>query len=143
MKMSDIAVKFLLSDIESKDILEVACGCAEFSVSAASYANSVMCIDIDDSRLPVCLPEKVHFDSMDASNMSYPNNSFDTIVIYNAFYHIYSQWERIEKECMRLLKPSGKLYIISSWKLDTSLMDDTFTDKVERHNSFSYIALNK
>lgn len=51
MKKTDALVKKLTSDIENKDVLEVACGTADFSVSAAQLANSVSCIDLDDSRL--------------------------------------------------------------------------------------------
>lgn len=50
MKKADIIVQLLSSDIIDKKILEVACGCAELSISAARYAHSVSCIDIDDSR---------------------------------------------------------------------------------------------
>ena len=35
MKKTDALVNMLISDIESKEVLEVACGAADFSVSAA------------------------------------------------------------------------------------------------------------
>ena len=127
MKKTDILVKMLASDIESKDILEVACGTADFSVSAAKIANRVSCIDLDDSRLnDLSEQERITFQIMDAANMSFPDRVFDTIVIYNAFFHIQSQWNEIEKECKRVLKRSGIIYIVGTWKLDTNLMADVF-----------------
>ena len=49
MKKTDRLVNILASDIEHKDVLEVACGAADFSISAARIANRVSCIDLDDS----------------------------------------------------------------------------------------------
>ena len=56
MKKTDLLVSLLMQDIADQKILEVACGCAEFSVSAARYAHSVSCIDIDGSRASEHLP---------------------------------------------------------------------------------------
>ena len=120
MKKTDVIVQLLSFDIVDKKILEVACGCAELSISAARYAQSVSCIDIDDSRLSNILPHNVCFEVMDASQMSYSSSSFDTIILYNAFSHIYSQWDSIKNECMRVLKSSGAIYLVSTWKLDIS-----------------------
>jgi len=87
MKKTDRLVNILASDIEHKDVLEVACGAADFSISAARIANMVSCIDLDDSRLNNQVKQNnVRFQIMDASNMSYSDNEFDTIVIYNAFF---------------------------------------------------------
>ena len=142
-KKTDIIVKLLASDIVGKSILEVACGCAELSISAARDANDVYCIDIDDSRLPDVLPENIYFEKMDASNMRYSEESFDTIIIYNAFYHIYAQWDSIKKECLRVLKPAGKLFIISTWKLDNALMNDVFNEDLKKHKDFLIAELSK
>ncbi len=110
MKKTDTLVNLLTSDIKNKDILEVACGAADFSVSAAQIANSVSCIDLDDSRLNNQVKQnKILFQIMNASNMSYSDNVFDTVVIYNAFFHIQSQWGVIERECKRVMKGTGKI----------------------------------
>lgn len=42
MKKTDKLVQLLNSHIEDKDILEVACGGAEFSISASTMAKSVV-----------------------------------------------------------------------------------------------------
>lgn len=132
MKKTDCIVRLLKSDIENKDILEVACGTADFSISASAFANSVSCIDLDDSRLnPIIKQSDVRFQLMDACKMKYPDHAFDTIVIYNAYYHIQTQWKEIEKECKRVLRSNGCIYIIGTWKLDTSIMQDQYGDKAE------------
>lgn len=110
MKKTDIIVQLLSSDMVDKNVLEVACGCADLSISAAHYAHSIFCIDVDDSKLSDNLPQNVCFEIMDASQMSYLSSSFDTIILYNAFSHIYSQWDAIKEECMRVIKSSGTIY---------------------------------
>ena len=137
MKKTDRIVRLLKSDIENKDILEVACGTADFSIAASAFANSVSCIDLDDSRLnPIIKQSDVRFQLMDASKMKYSDHAFDTIIIYNAYYHIQAQWKEIEKECKRVLRSKGCIYIIGTWKLDTSIMQDDYGDKAEWHDDF-------
>ena len=80
MKNTDILVKLLRADIENKMVLEVACGAADFSVSASAYSDSVYCIDLDARRLNSSLKEKLHFQIMDASKMDYADDTFDTII---------------------------------------------------------------
>lgn len=41
MKKTDLAVQLLLFEIENKQILEAACGRAEFTSSTSVYAQSV------------------------------------------------------------------------------------------------------
>lgn len=143
MKKTDIIVQLLSDDMRGKNILEVACGCAELSVSAAHYAHSVSCIDIDDSRLPDTLPHNVCFELMDATQMRYLSNSFDTVILYNAFSHVYPQWDFIKDECMRVLKPSGVLYIVSTWKLDVSIMTNVFSNSAVWKKDFLIVKLTK
>lgn len=144
MKKTDTLVNMFASDIAHKDILEVACGAADFSVSAAHIANSVSCIDIDDSRLNnQVMQNNIRFQIMDASKMLYSENKFDTIVIYNSFFHIQSQWDIIEKECKRVIKGTGKIYIIGTWSLDTNLMIDTFGDNAIWHDGFLIVKMTK
>lgn len=79
--------------------------------------------------------------------MSYPDETFDSIFIYNAFAHIDRQWKAIEIECKCVLKNNGKIYIIGSWKIDISLMDSVFSDngecKLKRNGEFLIAELSK
>ena len=97
MKKTDTFVKLIESEIKNKDVLEVACGGAEFSVSASRLAHCVHCIDLDASRLgDLNLPDNVHFSIMDASKMSFHDWQFDTVVLYNAFFHVQTEWDIIK-----------------------------------------------
>ena len=144
MKKTDALVNMLISDIESKEVLEVACGAADFSVSAARAATHVSCIDLDACRLNhLDKQENVTFQIMDAARMSYPDNTFDTVVIYNAFFHIRDQWDEIEKECRRVLKRTGILYVIGTWSLDTILMIEMFGDQAFWQAGFLLVRIEK
>ena len=142
MKKVDTIVRLLSSDIANKKILEVACGCAELSISAARSSHSVWCIDIDDRRIPNSLPHNVHFEVMDAAQMHFSSNEFDTIILYNAFSHIFAQWESVKDECMRILKPSGIIYVISTWNLDVSMMTEVFSHHAVWKDGFFIVSLN-
>lgn len=144
MKKADKVVELSKPEIDGKDILEVACGGADFSTSASKYANSLTCVDIDDSRIKgKTLPENVRFEIMDAASMSYPDGSFDNVFLYNAFFHVQTQWNDIEKECLRVLRPSGKIVIIGTWKLDVNLMLDTFGDAAKWKDGYLIVPIEK
>ena len=144
MKKTDALIKILTSDIEHKDILEVACGAADFSISAARVANKVFCIDLDDRRLNKRdIQNNICFQIMDAAKMAFLDNQFDTIVIYNAFFHIQSQWHMIEQECKRVIKETGKIYIVGTWSLDINVMKDTFNDRAMWRDGFLIVEMKK
>ena len=143
MKNTDILVKLLRADIENKAILEVACGAADFSVSASAYSDSVYCIDLDARRLNSSLKEKLHFQIMDASKMDYADDTFDTIILYNAFFHIQSQWIEIERECRRVLKAGGVIYVVGTWKLDVNIIIDIFGGEAKWQDQFLIAAIRQ
>lgn len=143
MKNTDILVNLLMEDIKNKTVLEVACGAADFSISASAYSDSVYCIDLDAGRLNGKIAANIHFQIMDASKMDYADGIFDTVILYNAFFHIQSQWIEIERECKRVLKADGVIYIVGTWKLDVSIMMDVFGDKAKWRNQFLIVEIRK
>lgn len=144
MKKTDALVNLFISNIKDKSVLEVACGTADFSLSAARFAKIVSCIDLDDSRLNQRVRQSnIHFQIMDASKMDYPDNAFDTIVLYNSFSHIQPQWNEIEHECKRAIKDDGVIYIVGTWKLDTNLMKEMFGDDAKWQSGFLIVKMAK
>lgn len=143
MKKPEAAVRLLLSEIAGRDILEPACGCAEFSRAAAAYARSVMCIDLVESRIREALPERVRFEIMDAAAMRFPNESYDAVFFYNAFDHIRPQWTEIETECRRVLKPGGQIHLLATWKLDQTALLEQYGEAVHRQKGFMLVTLKK
>lgn len=143
MKNTDILVNLIMEEIENKTVLEVACGAADFSVSASAYSDCVYCIDLDARRLNGKTAANIHFQIMDASKMVYADNTFDTVILYNAFAHIQSQWVEIERECKRVLKADGVIYIVGTWKLDVHNIMDVFGDKARWRNQFLIVEIRK
>ena len=143
MKKTDAAVQIFIPSIKNKKILEVACGDAEFSISASCYAHQVSCIDLDDSRICSVTPDNVHFEIMDAAKMRFSSESFDSVFLYHALSHIQSQWESIQQECMRVLKPEGCIYIVGTWKMDIALIHNMFHDEAEWNNGFLVVKIIK
>ena len=136
MKNTDILVNL-------SSVLEVACGAADFSVSASAYSDCVYCIDLDARRLNGKTAANIHFQIMDASKMVYADNTFDTVILYNAFSHIQTQWIEIEQECKRVLKADGVIYIVGTWKLDVHNIMDVFGDKARWRNQFLIVEIRK
>ena len=144
MKKTDALVKLIESEITNKDILEVACGRAEFFASASRLAHFVHCIDLDSSRLgDLSSLKNVHFSNMDATKMDFPDCRFDTVVLYNAFFHVQIEWNRIEEECNRVLKSGGYLIIVGTWSLDTAPMKEVFGDQARMEKGFLMVKRQK
>lgn len=126
MKRVEQAIAHIAENINGKSVLEVACGCAEFSLAAAQTAKSVDGIDLDYLRLPPSArkTEGFKFTVMDATNMAFPEGSFDAAVMYNAIGHLGAVLEKVLKECLRVTKPGGAIFVISSFRMDMPVIDE-------------------
>ena len=126
MKRVEQAIAHIAENISGKAVLEVACGCAEFSLAAAQTAKSVDGIDLDYLRLPPSArkTEGFKFTVMDATNMAFPDSSFDAAVMYNAIGHLGAVLEKVLKECLRVTKPGGAIFVISSFRIDMPVIDE-------------------
>ncbi len=126
MKRAEQALAHIAENIRGKDVLEVACDCAEFSLAAAQTAKSVDGIDLDNLRLPpqAHKTEDFAFTIMDATNMTFADESFDMVVMYNAVGHLCAVLEKVLKECVRVTKDGGKIFVISSFRMDMPVIDE-------------------
>ncbi len=148
-------LKKKLSKISGGKILDVGTGRGQFinllKDSLKDYTE-IIGIDTMQQAIDFCNKkfneENIHFLKMDAMNMSYEDNTFDTVCLSNSLHHLPHMIELLQ-EMKRVLKPNG-LFIISemfcdnqteeqmshvlvhhwSSKIDTSLglyHDETFT----------------
>lgn len=129
-KVVEKAVNLLFPYIRQQDILEIGCGAGEFSLAAIKYANSVTCIDLDAFRLHPDLVNnnKIHFQVMDARRTSYKNEQFDTIVAYNAIGHLADNLKDILRESLRIVKVTGCVIFISTFKMDRPVIQNDLQD---------------
>ena len=127
--------------IEGQTVLEVACGCAEFSIAASEIAKKVNCIDLDSVRLNKEISEcnNVTFELMDATDMKYGDKTFDTVVIYNAIAHLNTVFPSVLKECDRVLQAEGSIFIISSFGIDKTVIEESLIPYLSNsHADYTY-----
>ena len=135
------ALNEIKNEIEEKTVLEVACGCADFSVAASKIATKVNCIDLDSFRLnqEIFNCHNVEFEIMDATDMHYSDGAFDTVILYNAISHLETIIPAIFKECKRVLNTNGSIFIISSFGMDKVVIEDNLIPYLSNNNiAFSH-----
>ena len=131
------AARLLSPHLAGLDVLEIACGTADFSLAAAETARSVTTIDLDDCRLSPAArsTDGVRFQRMDAAAMTFPDGSFDTAVLYNALGHLTAILPEVIPEALR---HGGTLIVCSSFSLDKTVMEEKLLPLLkERRLSFS------
>lgn len=97
-------------------------GSGEKIIYNAAYPNKLTIIDIDFDD--IINNARAECYKMDASNMKFDDNTFQTITSFYTF--LYMDEDTIRKtikECFRVLRPGGLLYI---W--------DVYLDSTERNN---------
>ncbi len=143
MSITEKALDVLEDCVIDKDVLEVACGSADLSVTLSSVARTVNCIDLVDFLLNPEVGKRlnVKFSLMDAAQMSFADSSFDTVVIYNAAYHIKDKLDRILSECLRVAKQGGAVCVISSFSIDKAIIERdvaTTLNELDAHYELLY-----
>jgi ubiquinone/menaquinone biosynthesis C-methylase UbiE len=106
----------LLSLIRNKNgtILDVACSRGETTSYLLKYylPENVSGIDISEAQLNMARRKAAgcSFAVMSATELRFPDNSFDNILCVEAPFHFYTR-ERFFREAHRVLKPGGSLVL--------------------------------
>lgn len=127
-------VEKIKDDIAGKKVLEAACGRAEFSVCASRLAEEVFSVDMVSFRLMKEVKEckNLTFEQMDVTAMKYEEQTFDTVVIYNAIAHLDTVIPETLSESKRVLKAGGVVYVISSFKIDKAVIEEKLIPYLEK-----------
>lgn len=104
--------------IEGNKVLEIGCGNGDGSVVMAKKGFEVVGIDLSESGInqafEITKKENVqsntNFFTMDATGLSFPDNSFDSIVIPEVLEHIRSS-RKILEEAIRVVRNGGRIII--------------------------------
>lgn len=95
-------------------VLDVACGTGIFLNKINHERKGLHLFGIDNSKNMISIAKKnyatIHFETADADKIPFEDNSFDLITIIDAFYYFRDK-ESTLKECSRVLKPNGYLFI--------------------------------
>jgi ubiquinone/menaquinone biosynthesis C-methylase UbiE len=98
------------------DILEVGCGTGYGAVllstlSPKSYAGIDLMPEMIDLAKKQPGLTNAEFLVMDAADMSvFPDQSKDTVIIFDILHHI-PEWRQVVKECHRVLRSGGKMFL--------------------------------
>lgn len=101
-----------------RDVLEVACGAGPGLHYLAQRAKSVKAGDYSPevlARAQRHVGSEVELRVFDAQDMPYPDESFDTVIIFEALYYVPSA-ERFVAEVKRVLRPGGTLLVSNANK---------------------------
>lgn len=102
---------------ETGAVLELGCGNGTYTECFLGHASSILATDISEKMVSTTRekyhgPGIVRVETADCASLQYPDNSFDTVFMANLF-HIIPCRERALKEAKRVLKPNGRLIIVS------------------------------
>ncbi len=98
-------------------VLDVATGGGEFIrvlMRLLQDCTKFVGIDSSDRQFEAAAKafgeEPVSFETMDASNLTYDDESFDTVAISNSLHHLPDR-DRVLAEMMRVLRPDGNFIV--------------------------------
>lgn len=108
----DFLYKEISAAVSGKTVLELATGPGMIARHIAHSAKSVVATDFSPKMIETAkkkgIPQNVTFETADATNLSYADDSFDVAVIANAL-HIIPNPEKALSEISRVLKSGGIL----------------------------------
>ena len=111
-----------MGDLEGKKILELGTGTGGTATMLAKRGASVVGIDLLQFRLVEAqqrtaqhkVADVVDFSIMDATQLAFPDNTFDFIISKSVL--VFTEHSKTAQECKRVLKPSGKAIFIENMR---------------------------
>ena len=116
-QLSMMMTRYHLAKLHSvnKDVLEVACGSGTGLGYISEAARSVVGGDIDVELVKIATnnydgTSNVKVQILDAQNLTFSDNSFDLILLFEAIYYI-PDVDAFIAEALRVVRPGGKIII--------------------------------
>ncbi len=114
-------------DPKNKSVLEIGCGSGHGALLISTEnPESYIGIDLMPEQIQIAQERSIddsEFRVMDATDLRYfSDESKDIIVIFRILHHI-PEWKNTIKECYRVLKPNGKIYLTEPYGFGTKLFD--------------------
>lgn len=109
------AYEFALPYITHKNVLDIGCGMGYGTVFMATVAGMVIGVDyseetIHNNQIRCKDIKNISFKIAKVPPLPFEDNSFDVVTSFQFIEHIAAQTTFL-KECLRVLKPNGKLLI--------------------------------
>jgi 2-polyprenyl-3-methyl-5-hydroxy-6-metoxy-1,4-benzoquinol methylase len=110
-------------------VLEIGCGVGYFSKEIAKSGVHITAIDISSDLLNIAREKikngNIEFRVQNAYDLSFPENTFDTIVGSSTLHHL--DVHRALKEFYRVLKPKGTLYFTEPNMINPQIFLERYT----------------
>jgi len=129
----------------SGDILEIGTGKGHFALALAKKGCRFTSIDISEEEQGIAklnvqyygLEKQIDFKIEDATDLSFPDRSFDVIYSINVFHHLENP-RLVLDEIIRLLKPAGKVVISDFTQKGMEIINTCHTHEGRRHDHFKH-----
>ncbi len=115
---------------EKTKILEAGCGPGKFSKRLLESGADLRAIDVNEKFISkLRLTEGDNFDLCSVTNLSYEDESFDRVVMFDVLHHLPGDdYEKALSEIRRVLKPGGFAII---WEGSDSLGEENLPDEIQ------------
>lgn len=128
-----------LQSLDGRKILDAGCGCGKDCKYISEKGFEVTGIDLSIEMLTIA-KEKVpnrKFEVMDIADISYPENSYDGIISNCSLFHIPSEeLPKTLESFASILKPNGKLLLISQEGLGEAMMEEPYRPGVNIYMNY-------
>ena len=104
----------LIEDSSGKLFCDIGCGCGRNLLYASHYAQKVIGVDLSRKSLDFAreFVNSSNLELIEGNNLDLPlNTDFADIVISDGVCHHTGNTKKAFSECVRILKPKGKLYL--------------------------------
>ena len=102
-----------IQSIKPKNVLDIGCGCGEFTKEISTYCSHITAIDSSERLIERCKKENnmanIEYMCMDGRNTGFPDKSFDCVVERATLHHM-TGWDKAIDEMLRL---SNKYVLIT------------------------------
>jgi SAM-dependent methyltransferase len=93
-------------------VLDVGCGTGGLLEELRQAGCDVCGIELNPDSVKTCLDKGLNVQSGTLLNTDFPDNTFDTVLLWHALEHLISARKSLET-IMRILKPGGRVFIYS------------------------------
>jgi ubiquinone/menaquinone biosynthesis C-methylase UbiE len=136
-----IALRYLGS-VKNKLLIDIGCGCGEFSLGLSSKGGVVVGVDIDKKAIIIAKnlsSRGCNFILADAQKLPFRSNVFDAICSLSCLEHVTNDDEAI-KEMVRIVKSKGVVVLT----VDTVIYKDlSFRSAVKKYKIIHYYHLQQ
>lgn len=116
MKNNDLIYNEIINKIidlfKGNEVLEIGCGTGQFSISLSKVSSSYIATDYSINMINEFKNnyngDSIEFMVEDITNLSFPDNKFDIVLIPNVL-HVLKDYNKALEEAFRVLKPNGIL----------------------------------